>query len=127
MQGNEVGGQTEEGENLTSLKEVEVVEVEAEAEAEVEVGKEELISGMMTTMISALILDPLVPADLAEDEAAVLAAAAVQVAGMAVEEGEVEIEAGTAEAAGKALARLSQGPWQGPVRAQSQVMASGRR
>lgn len=62
MQGNEVGGQTEEGENLTSLKEVEVVEVEAEAEAEVEVGKEELISGMMTTMISALILDPLVPA-----------------------------------------------------------------
>lgn len=64
MQGNEVGGQTEEGENLTSLKEVEVVEVEAEAEAEVEVevGKEELISGMTTTMISALILDPLVPA-----------------------------------------------------------------
>lgn len=61
--------------------------------------------------------------DLAKDEAVV-----VEMAGMEVAEGEeVEIETGTAEAVGKAAARLSQGLWQGPVHAQVQVTASGRR
>lgn len=64
MQGGEVGSQTEEAGNLISQKEVEVVvveAVEAEVVAEVQVGKEELVTGMTTT-ISALISDPLVPA-----------------------------------------------------------------
>lgn len=61
-----MGSQTEEAGNLISQKEVEVVvvvveAVEAEVVAEVQVGKEELVTGMTTT-ISALISDPLVPA-----------------------------------------------------------------
>lgn len=55
MRGEGVGSQTEVGGDLTSLKELVVEEVE------VEVRKEELVVGMMT-MISALILDHLVPA-----------------------------------------------------------------
>ncbi len=56
MQGEEEGDQTEEGGSLTSQREVVqgvVVEVEA--------GKEEVVAGMTTT-ISPLILDRLVPA-----------------------------------------------------------------
>lgn len=75
-------------------------------------------------MISPLILDPLVPADLAKDEAA---AAAAAVAGMEVEDGEVEIVTGMAEAVVRAVAKLSQGPWQGQDQAQRQVTASSRR
>lgn len=55
------------------------------------------------------------------------AAVGVQVAGMEDEEGEVEIETGTADAMGKAVARLSQGPWPVPERVQSLAKASGRR
>lgn len=121
MQGNEVEDQTEEGGDLTSQEEV------VEGEAEVEVGKEELVAGMTVT-ISALILDPHVPAgidlshlcavfqypcptlslcfafflvlspDLAKDKVA-----AVQVVGMEVEEGEeAEIGKGMEEVIGKA-------------------------
>ena len=43
------------------------------------------------------------------------------------EEEEEEIEPGIAEVVGEAAARFSQGPWQGPGHAQSQVTASGRR
>ena len=42
-------------------------------------------------------------------------------------EEEEEIEPGIAEVVGEAAARFFQGPWQGPVHAQSQVTASGRR
>lgn len=46
-----MGSRTEEGGDLTSQEEA--------AEVEVEVGKEELLAGMTTTTISALILDRL--------------------------------------------------------------------
>lgn len=56
MQGEEEGSQTEEEEGLTSQEEVEEA-------VEVEVGREEeLLAGTMMMMISALILDRLVPA-----------------------------------------------------------------
>lgn len=51
-----MGSRTEEGGDLTSQEEA------AEEEVEVEVGKEELLAGTTTTMISALILDHLLPA-----------------------------------------------------------------
>lgn len=53
---------------------------------------------------------------------------AVQVGRMQAKYGEVgETETGTAEATGKAAARLSRGPWQGLERAQSLATTSGRR
>ena len=73
------------------------------------------------------------PPDLAED-VAVVVGAAIQVEEEEEEEGEEEegeeeeeIEPGIAEVVGEAAARFFQGPWQGPVHAQSQVTASGRR
>lgn len=57
MQGDEVGSPTEEVGNLINQEEVEA-EVE---EVEVEIGKEEQVAGM-TMMISASILDLLIPA-----------------------------------------------------------------
>lgn len=51
-----MGSRTEEGGDLTSQEEA------AAEEVEVEVGKEELLAGTTTTMISALILDRLPPA-----------------------------------------------------------------
>lgn len=58
MQGEEVGDQTEEGANLTSQKE----EVLGVVVVEEGVEKEELVEAGMTTTISPLILDRLVPA-----------------------------------------------------------------
>lgn len=51
-----MGSRTEEGGDLTSQEEA------AAEEVEVEVGKEELLAGTTTMMISALILDRLPPA-----------------------------------------------------------------
>ncbi len=56
MQGEEEEDQTEEGGSLTSQREVVLGVV-----VEVEAGKEEVVAGMTTT-ISPLILDRLVPA-----------------------------------------------------------------
>lgn len=70
------------------------------------------------------------PPDLAKHVAvavAVAEAAGVQVAGMEVEEGEAEIETGAPETMGKAVAKLSQGPWRGPERFQSRVTASDQK
>ncbi|KAG7240698.1 hypothetical protein INR49_026587 [Caranx melampygus] len=132
MQGEKVESPTEEGGDLTSPEEEEVLEVEEEEEEEEEeevgVGKEELDSGMMG-MISALILDPLAPADLAKDEAvaAMLVAEAVVEGGEGGGGGKVGIEMDMVEAIGKAAARLFQVPWRESDQPQSQVRASGRR
>lgn len=99
--------QTGEGGNSTNQGEV----VEEEEEA----GKEEQVAGMKME-ISALILAPLAPADLAKDEAVVVGA-------LAETEPKAEIKEGILKAAGG----LSQGPWRVRGYAQSQLLASRQR
>lgn len=102
MRGGEEGSQTEEEGGLTRQEAVVVVVVE-------EVGKEEevLVVGMTTTTISALILDPLVPAELGKDEAV----AAVPEGETRGEEGDLMSKADMTEETGKATESLCPGPW----------------